>query len=167
MEENSKPAKNKKKIFMVETKKKAVSKVKTARKSKAKKEYIFAVGRRKTATARVHLYLRKKGDIEVNSLAVDKYFPGAVMQAIYLAPLKTCNVIGKYFISAKISGSGKKGQLGALCHAMSRALLKLDTEKFRPILKKRGFLSRDPRVKERRKTGTGGKARRQKQSPKR
>lgn len=132
-----------------------------------KNKYLHAIGRRKSAHARVRLYPGKKGEIEVNGMKVEKYFPGKIMEAIYLAPLKTCNLIGRHLITVKVEGSGKKGQLGAFVHGLSRALVKLDEEKYRPILKKRGFLMRDPRAKERRKAGTGGKARRQKQSPKR
>jgi len=132
-----------------------------------KAKYFFAVGRRKEATARVRLYPKKKGKIEVNGIEVEKYFPGKTMEAIYLAPLKTCNLIDQYLFTAKIKGSGKASQLGAMVHGISRTLVKLDEEKLRPILKKRGFLTRDPRAKERRKAGTGGKARRKKQSPKR
>lgn len=134
---------------------------------KAKKGYVFAVGRRKCAVARVHLYIDEKGDIEVNGVRIEEYFPGEVDRSEYLEPLRTCNVIGKHKITIKVEGSGKRGQLGAIVHGMSRCLVKLDDEKYRPILKKRDFLTRDPRVRERRKVGTGGKARRQKQSPRR
>lgn len=141
---------------------------KSASKSKktSKAKYIATVGRRKAATARVRLYPHKKGEIEVNGRPIGEYFPGETNEAQYLAPLRTCNVIGKYLVTIKVNGSGKSGQLGAVIHGLSRALVELD-EKNRSILKKRGFLTRDPRVKERRKAGTGGKARRQKQSPKR
>lgn len=140
---------------------------KTKAKTRSKAKYIFAIGRRKTARARVRLYAHKKGEIEVNGVPIEKYFPTEPEKAIYLSPLRTCNVIGKYLTTVKVEGSGKAAQLGAVIHGISRALVKLDKEKFRPILKKRGFLIRDPRSKERRKAGTGGKARRQKQSPKR
>jgi len=140
---------------------------KTKKKKASKEAYIYALGRRKQASARVRLYINKKGGITVNGKPIEEYFPGRVLKSLYVEPLRTCNVIGKYAISAKIKGSGKKGQLGAFIHGVSRALEKLNTERFRPILKKRGFLTRDPRKKERRKPGTGGKARRQKQSPKR
>lgn len=130
-------------------------------------KYLAVLGRRKTATARVRLYPHKKGEIEVNGKPIAEYFPGKVAEASYLAPLRTCNAIGKYLITAKVTGSGKAAQLAAVVHGIARALVKLDEEKLRPVLKKRGFLTRDPRMKERRKAGTGGKARRQKQSPKR
>jgi len=136
-------------------------------KKKKKSNYIAVVGRRKTASARVRLYPKKKGEIIVNKKPIEEYFPGKVAEEKYLEPLRVCNVIGKYLITIKIVGSGKSGQLGAAIHGISRALEKLNTKKFRPILKSRGFLTRDSRAKERRKPGTGGKARRKRQSPRR
>jgi len=146
-----------------------VKKVKKLTKTKRtrKANFIFAVGRRKTATARVRLYPHKKGEIIVNDRPIEKYFPGEILKQLYLAPLRTCNTIGKYLITIRVKGSGKIGQLEAVVHGLARVLEKLDREKFRLVLKKRGFLTRDSRKKERRKVGTGGKARRKKQSPKR
>jgi len=132
-----------------------------------KKNYIHAVGRRKRARARVRLYPHKKGEIVVNGRPINEYFPGQIAEKFYLEPLRICNVLGKYQLTVKVEGSGKKSQLKAVIHGISRCLNKLDKDKFRPILKKRGFLTRDPRKKERRKVGTGGKARRKRQSPKR
>jgi small subunit ribosomal protein S9 len=136
-----------------------------AKKTK-KASFIQVVGRRRTATARVRIYPHQKGEIEVNGQSIDQYFPGKLYETIYQSSMKSCNVVGKYKVTIKVTGSGVLGQLGAVVHGLSRALEKIDP-KFRPILKKRGFLSRDPRKKERRKAGTGGKARRKKQSPKR
>jgi small subunit ribosomal protein S9 len=148
--------------------KKNTKKNKLGKKKKSSKAfYVQVVGRRRTASARVRLYPHKKGAMTVNGQAIEVYFPGEICQKIYLAPLRSCNAIGKYLISIKVSGSGRMGQLGAVVHGISRALEKVDPEKFRPILKKRGFLSRDPRKKERRKAGMGGKSRRKKQSPRR
>jgi small subunit ribosomal protein S9 len=141
---------------------------KTKTKNKTKKSpYIPTVGRRKTAVARIRLYPKKKGGIEVNGKEAVFYFKDEASKQILEEPLKTCNVLGNYLITVKVEGSGKMGQLGAVVHGISRALVKLDKDKFREPLKKKGFLTRDPRMKERRKPGTGGKARRQKQSPKR
>jgi small subunit ribosomal protein S9 len=131
-----------------------------------KGEYVTAVGRRKTATARVRIY-KEAGDFIVNNKVVGEYFdtiPSASTQ--YNLPLVTADVLGKYAISVKVSGSGTHAQIQAVNHAVSRALIKLDPE-LRSVLKKRGLLSRDDRMKETRKIGTGGKARRAKQSPKR
>ncbi len=131
-----------------------------------KANYIPAVGRRKKAIARVRLF-RKKGDTLINDQPINQYFPGSVKQLLINAPLKACNVLDKYHITVKVVGSGKRSQLDAVVHGVARCLVKADEEKFKPILKKKGYLTRDPRKKERRKAGTGGKARRQKQSPKR
>jgi len=139
----------------------------TKKKKPSKVKYIYAVGRRRRANARVRLYPHKKGEIIVNEKPIEEYFPSEIWKKNYLEPLRICNVIGKYLFRVKVVGSGKAGQLGAVIHGIARVLVKLDEEKFRPILKKRGFLTRDPRKKERRKVGTGGKARRKKQSPRR
>jgi len=130
------------------------------------KSYIPAVGRRKRAIARVRLF-KQKGDIIVNGQPISQYFPGSVNQKLYLEPFRVCNCQDKYHATIKVEGSGISGQLGAVIHGLARALAKLNPEKFKPTLRHRGFLTRDPRKKERRKVGTGGKARRQKQSPKR
>jgi small subunit ribosomal protein S9 len=133
---------------------------------KQNKDYIYAVGRRKTATARVRLY-PKKGDLLVNGVAAGEYFQGPVSASKYLEPLRLTDTFDKFSFSAKVEGSGKNAQLGAVIHGLARALAKHDAENYRPLLKKQGFLTRDPRMKESRKVGTGGKARRKKQSPKR
>ena len=135
-------------------------------KPNAKKDYTYAVGRRKTATARVRLF-QKKGDLLVNDIAIGQYFPGATATQRYLEPLKLTGTFEKFSFSAKVEGSGKSSQLDAVVHGLARALSKLDPETYRPVLKKQGLLTRDPRMKESRKVGTGGKARRKKQSPKR
>jgi len=148
-------------------------------KKEVKQDYIHAVGRRKEAIARVRLYPNvktglswgdlavKKGDIIVNGLSIEKYFSGEITKAQYTEPLRVTNTLGKYTITIRVIGGGMFGQLDAVVLAISRALSKFDKEKFRPILKKKGFLTTDARVIERRKIGTGGKARRKKQSPKR
>jgi small subunit ribosomal protein S9 len=146
-----------------------LSKVKKAPAAKeaAKTSFYQAVGRRKEATARVRLYLGGKGEIIVNGLPVEKYFSGEIARIIYLKPLKLTDNLDRFRISVKVEGSGKSGQMIAMVHAISRALLKIDKDKYRPILKKAGFLTRDSRIKERRKAGFAGKARAKKQSPKR
>lgn len=137
------------------------------KKTKVVDKYIHAVGRRRSAVAKIRLYQAKTGGITVNDKPIEAYFPGEIAKKIYLEPLRTCNVIGKYLITIKVKGSGKMGQLGAVVHGLARILAKLDIEKFKPILKTRGLLTRDSRTRERRKVGMGGKARRKKQSPKR
>lgn len=141
--------------------------------------YYEAFGRRKEATARVRLYVVKeqsvavggqhveKGAIVVNGKSAEVYFPGEVYKKLYQEPLRTTNTASRFAIVIKTLGGGLMSQLGATVLGMSRALEKIDKEKMRPILKKKGFLTRDARVKERRKAGLAGKARAKKQSPKR
>jgi small subunit ribosomal protein S9 len=130
-------------------------------------KYIEGVGRRKVATARVRIYEDAKAEFIVNGIAAGQYF-SAVMDAhtVYNNPLKIVGLQGKLTISAKVSGSGPNSQLGAVVHGLSRALIKKDPE-LRGLLKAAGLLTRDDRMKETRKIGTGGKARRKRQSPKR
>lgn len=144
-----------------------MAKIKSKTKKNAKKKnYVYAVGRRKTANARVRLY-PKKGPIIVNEKPIEEYFPLQVHQQEYNQPFRVTNAMGKFSASIKVAGSGKSGQLGAVTHGLSRALAKADREKYRPPLKKEGLLTRDPRMKERRKAGLAQSARAQKQSPKR
>ena len=133
---------------------------------KRKINYTYAVGRRREASARVRLF-KGKGDHTVNGILIDKYFPGPVNKDRYMHPFKATDVVDKYYVSVKVVGGGKMGQLGATTHGIARALEKLNKEKFRTPLKKEGLLTRDARTRQRRMIGTGGKARRQKQSPKR
>lgn len=138
--------------------------------SQKKIKYYEAVGRRKTATARVRLYLlakKDKGEIIVNDKPIEEYFPGELCKNIYIEPFRTTNTINRFKTKIKISGSGKNAQLKAAIHGISRALVKVDKEKFHSILRKKGFLTRDARAKERRKPGLAQKARKKKQSPKR
>lgn len=141
-----------------------------------RKYYVFAVGRRKEAVARVRLYQNNniswdgivvnKGDIFVNKKKAEDYF-GQMAVKVYGEPLRITNTEKKFAITVVVEGGGKTGQLDATRLGIARALDLLDREKFRSILKKKGFLTRDSRVRERRKVGMGGKARRRKQSPKR
>ncbi len=134
--------------------------------SSPKSEYICTVGRRKVSTARVRLYT-KPGDFLVNGLPVGQYFHAlGNSAAVYNRAFSLTNTLGKYAVTVKITGGGISGQLGALAHGLARALVKLDPEN-RAHLKESGLLTRDDRMKETRKVGNGGKARRQRQSPKR
>lgn len=133
-----------------------------------KQKYVFGLGRRKCAIARVFLYEDKNGGVSlVNGKPFEEYFRGYFYGTSYLEPFQITNTLNTYRIEVKVEGSGKKGQLDAVNLGISRALELIDKEKNRPILKKRGFLTRDSRIRERRKVGTGGRARRAKQSPKR
>lgn len=142
----------------------------------AKKEYIFAVGRRKESVARVRLYPKgsvvweglevKKGDIIVNKKKALEYF-GSESERVFREPLIVTNTERQFAITVVVRSGGKAGQLGATSLGIARALDTFDKEKFHSILKKRSLLTRDARARERRKVGMGGKARRKKQSPKR
>jgi small subunit ribosomal protein S9 len=127
--------------------------------------YTYAVGRRKSAVATVKVF-SGKGDSLVNKIAIDKYFPGATDKINYEKPFVVTQTLGKYHFEAKITGGGKQGQAEALMLAVARAL-KTINEGLKPALHEAGLLTVDSRVRERRMVGTGGKARRQKQSPKR
>lgn len=140
-----------------------------------KRDFIVGVGRRKEAVAGVRLYENKvtwgnveanKGEIVVNGKKGEEYF-GSNLEALYKKPLSVTNTENKFAITARVRGGGKAGQVEAIVLGLARALDKYDKEKFHSLLKKKGLLTRDSRVRERRKVGMGGKARRRKQSPKR
>lgn len=145
--------------------------------SKSSKNYIFAVGRRREAVARVRLYSTgkalvngvelKKGETIVNSKPIQEYFRFAPYAPIYNKFFINTDTSGKFPLSIKVAGGGLRGQLDAVILGLARALDKLDREKYHKILRDNGYLTRDPRTRERRKVGMGGKARRKKQSPKR
>ena len=134
--------------------------------TKTKKDYIYALGRRRESSARVRLF-KGDGQTLVNDQPIGQYFPGVIARARWAKPFELTETSGKYFATIKVIGGGKQGQLGAVVLGLARAIQKINLEKYRPNLKKAGLLTRDDRIRERRKVGTGGKARRQKQSPKR
>jgi len=113
--------------------------------------YTEAVGRRKSATARVRIYAGE-GEIIVNDLPMTEYFGREMDQMTLLQPLVTVGREGSYNVSVHVKGGGEGGQAGAARHGLSRALIELDSS-LRPVLKSAGFLTRDPRVKERKKPG--------------
>ncbi len=127
--------------------------------------YTYAVGRRKSAVATVKLFKGKSESI-VNKIAFDKYFPQKTDGILFNKPFVVTENTGKFYVESKIVGGGKAGQIEALSLAIARALKKLDATNG-PLLRNAGLLTVDSRVRERRMVGTGGKARRQKQSPKR
>lgn len=120
-------------------------------------EYL-ATGRRKTAIAQVRLF-KGDGTITVNGRAFADYFPTTDVQLLVEAPFKALEAMGLYDVIAKCVGGGAVGQAGALRHGIARALIQVD-ENFRAVLKKAGFLTRDPRMKERKKPGQPGARRR-------
>jgi len=113
-----------------------------------------ALGRRKEAVARVTL-LPGKGDITVNGMPFEKYFSRETDKIIVRQPLRATNTLTKYDVIVNIRGGGITGQAGALRHALARALLSAEAE-LKDTLRKSGFLTRDPRMKERKKYGQKG-----------
>ena len=111
----------------------------------------YGTGRRKTSIARVRL-VPGEGKIMINGHELNSYFGLKTLELIIKQPLNLTDTLGKYDVIAKVEGGGPSGQAGAVRHGISRALLKVDAE-LRPALKKAGFLTRDPREKERRKYG--------------
>lgn len=132
---------------------------------KAVADYSRAFGRRKEAVARVRLF-KGKGANLVNGFPIEQYFPHSTAKAKWAKPFMLTKSQSQYFATIKVVGSGKVSQLDAVVHGLSRALIVANPE-FRSTLKKAGLLTRDPRVKERRKFGRAQKARKGKQSPKR
>lgn len=108
-------------------------------------------GRRKNAIARVRL-LPGQGKIVVNDRPYEEYFPLRTLQMVVEQPLQATGTVDKFDVEVNVIGGGVAGQAGAVRHGIARALLKADNE-FRPTLKKAGFLTRDPRMKERKKYG--------------
>jgi len=128
--------------------------------------YTYAVGKRRSSSARVRLF-HGKGDNTVNGKTLEKYFPGEVNKSKWSKPFGITETSDKYYFTAKVVGGGKQGQIDAVINGLSKALSKVKPDKFRTPLKKAGLLTRDSRIRERRKIGMGGKSRRKKQSPKR
>lgn len=117
----------------------------------AKSEKLYGTGRRKKSIARVYL-VPGKGDIKINKRSLDEYFGLETLKVIVKQPLVATETEGKYDILVNVHGGGYTGQAGAIRHGIARALLKVDAD-YRPVLKKAGFLTRDPRMKERKKYG--------------
>ncbi|MDP2671923.1 MAG: 30S ribosomal protein S9 [Candidatus Daviesbacteria bacterium] len=130
-----------------------------------KDKFIASVGRRKESIAKVRL-IERAGQMMVNGKPIDEYFKDIIFQKLYMRPLEITNSLNKYSLSIKVEGGGRKSQLDAVIHGIARSLVKVNPE-IKSILKKEGFLTRDARVKERRKYGHAHKARAMKQSPKR
>ena len=117
----------------------------------AEKIYYHGTGRRKNAIARVRL-TEGKGKITINGKDLDEYFGVETLKVIVRQPLTVTNTLSKYDIVASVTGGGYTGQAGAVRHGIARALNEANIE-FRPLLKSNGFLTRDPRMKERKKYG--------------
>ncbi len=114
--------------------------------------YLYGTGRRKSSVARVRVY-KGSGKIIINDRPIDDYFGLETLKLIVRQPLVLTKTDGDFDIICRVAGGGVTGQAGAIRHGISRALLQHDGEDFRPLLKKAGFLTRDPRMKERKKYG--------------
>ena len=118
----------------------------------SKKKYFYGTGRRKSSVARVRVYENGNGSIIINGRDINDYFGLDTLKLIVNQPLVTTNMVGKVDVVVTVAGGGVSGQAGAIRHGISRALLTLNPE-LRPTLKAAGFLTRDPRMKERKKYG--------------
>ena len=118
----------------------------------SKKKYSYGTGRRKSSVARVRVYENGTGSIIINGREMDDYFRLETLKLIVRQPLITTDMLGKVDIVVTVCGGGVSGQAGAIRHGLSRALLLVNPE-YRPTLKAAGFLTRDPRMKERKKYG--------------
>ena len=113
--------------------------------------YFYGTGRRKSSVARVRVYAGT-GKITINGRDIDDYFGLETLKLIVNQPLELTDTVGKFDIVCTVAGGVVTGQAGAIRHGLSRALLQYE-EELRPVLKKAGFLTRDPRMKERKKYG--------------
>ena len=118
----------------------------------SKNPYMYGTGRRKSSVARVHLFTGGTGKITINGRDIDDYVGLETLKLVVRQPLNTTNNLEKVDIVATVAGGGVSGQAGAIRHGISRALLLVD-DSYRPALKSAGFLTRDPRMKERKKYG--------------
>ena len=117
----------------------------------SKQPYFYGTGRRKSSVARVRVYAGS-GNITINGRNIDDYFGLETLKLLVRQPLALTETADKFDIVCTVAGGGVTGQAGAIRHGLSRALLQYDAE-LRPVLKKAGFLTRDPRMKERKKYG--------------
>ena len=118
----------------------------------SKKQYHYGTGRRKSSIARVRVYENGTGSIIINGREIDDYFGLDTLKMVVRQPLEATGNTGKMDVVATVTGGGVSGQAGALRHGVARALLLVNPE-YRTVLKKAGFLTRDPRMKERKKYG--------------
>ena len=118
----------------------------------SKRKYFYGTGRRKSSVARVRVYENGTGAITINGRDIDNYFGLDTLKLIVRQPLVSIDMLGKVDVVVNVCGGGVTGQAGAIRHGLSRALLLVNPE-YRPTLKSAGFLTRDPRMKERKKYG--------------
>lgn len=117
-----------------------------------KRPYFYGTGRRKKSVARVRLY-QGTGNVTINDRNIDDYFGLETLKLIVRQPLELTGLTDKFDIECRVAGGGVTGQAGAIRHGIARALLQYNSEELRSELKKAGFLTRDPRMKERKKYG--------------
>ena len=118
----------------------------------SKKKYFYGTGRRKSSVARVRVYENGTGSIIINGREIDDYFGLETLKLVVRQPLNTTELVGKVDVVVTVCGGGVSGQAGAIRHGISRALVVLNPE-YRGSLKAAGFMTRDPRMKERKKYG--------------
>ena len=119
------------------------------------KPYFYGTGRRKKSVARVRLY-PGTGVVTINGRDIDDYFGLETLKLIVRQPMALTETVGKFDLVIKVLGGGVSGQAGAIRHGLARALVKIDAEAYKATLKKAGLLTRDPRMKERKKYGLKG-----------
>jgi len=118
----------------------------------SKKKYFYGTGRRKSSVARVRVFENGTGSITVNGRDIDEYFGLETLKLVVRQPLAATELAGKVDVDVTVSGGGVSGQAGAIRHGISRALVVMNPE-YRTVLKAEGFMTRDPRMKERKKYG--------------
>ena len=118
----------------------------------SKRKYFYGTGRRKSSVARVRVYENGTGSVTINGRDMDEYFGLDTLKLVVRQPLTTTDLLGKVDVVVTVAGGGVSGQAGAIRHGISRALVKAD-EELKGTIKKAGFLTRDPRMKERKKYG--------------
>ena len=121
----------------------------------SKRKYFYGTGRRKSSVARVRVYENGTGAITINGRDIDDYFGLDTLKLVVRQPLVTTDMLGKVDVVVTVAGGGVSGQAGAIRHGISRALVLVNPE-YRASLKAAGFMTRDPRMKERKKYGLKG-----------
>ena len=119
---------------------------------KPKKAFFYGTGRKKSSVARVRIFPEGTGSVTINNREMDNYFGLDTLKLLVRQPFMVTDTLGKFDVVVTVAGGGVTGQAGAIRHGISRALLQVD-ESYRPLLKKAGLLTRDPRMKERKKYG--------------
>ena len=119
---------------------------------KPKNAFFYGTGRKKSSVARVRIFPEGTGAVTINNREMDNYFGLDTLKLLVRQPFMVTDTLGKFDVVVTVAGGGVTGQAGAIRHGISRALLQVD-ESYRPLLKKAGLLTRDPRMKERKKYG--------------